>query len=83
MDRSKMTGAAIMALAAFQMIAFSFGALRRSYVAVAVPVATALAGLSALAFWIGWTMVTTESDLEGPEFEEEFAATGGVGGSSS
>jgi hypothetical protein len=31
-----------------------------------------LAAVSALAFWIGWTMFTTESELE-EEFEEEEA----------
>ncbi len=76
MNKSQLTGVAIMAVAAVQMLAFGYGAARRSYAAIAVPVATALAGLSALAFWIGWTMMTTESNLEGPEFEEEFAATG-------
>ncbi len=77
MDRSKLAGVAIMAVAVGQIVLFGVGTLRRSYAAIAVPVATALAGLSALAFWIGWTMATTESDLEGPEFEEEFAASGG------
>lgn len=82
MDRSKLMGVVIMAVAAGQMVLFLVGAARRSYAAIAVPVATALAGLSALAFWIGWTMATTESDLEGPEFEEEFAATGGFSSTS-
>ncbi len=75
MNKTQLTGVAIMAVAAVQMMAFTVGAARRSYAAIALPVATALAGLSALAFWIGWTMMTTEADLEGPEFEEEFSAS--------
>ena len=75
-NKSQITGAAIMAIAVLQMLVFLTAAARRSYAAIAVPVAAALAGLSALAFWIGWTMVTTEADLEGLEFEEEFAASG-------
>ena len=39
---------------------------RRSYMAVALPVAGALATVSALAFWIGWTLFTSEEE------EEEF-----------
>ena len=76
MNKSQLTGAAIMAVAAVQMLAFLMGATRRSYAALALPIAAALAALSALAFWIGWTMMTTESNLEGAEFEEELAASG-------
>jgi hypothetical protein len=36
-----------------------------------VPVALVLAGVSALAIWVGWTMMTTETDL--PDGEEEGA----------
>ena len=75
-NRSQTTGVVIMALAAIQMFVFMVAASRRSYAALAIPIAAALAGLSALAFWIGWTMVTTEADLDGLEFEEEFAASG-------
>ena len=76
MNKSQLTGAATMAVAAVQIIAFLIGATRRSDAALALPIAAALAALSALAFWIGWTMMTTESNLEGAEFEEEFAASG-------
>lgn len=72
MERSQMTGALIMAGAVLQMMLFLWAAARRSYMAVALPVMTALAALSALAFWIGWTMFTTESELE-EELEEEEA----------
>jgi hypothetical protein len=35
---------------------------RRSYLAIAIPVGSALAAVSVLAFWIGWTMFTGEQD---------------------
>ena len=48
--------------AVFQMVLFLWAMLRRSYLAIAVPVLSALAVVSALAFWIGWTMFTGESE---------------------
>jgi hypothetical protein len=73
MERSQLTGALIMAGAVFQMIFFLWAAARRSYVALALPVMGALAAISALAFWIGWTMFTAESELGEEELEEEEA----------
>ncbi len=35
---------------------------RRSYLAIAFPVGSALAAVSALAFWTGWTMYTGEQN---------------------
>ncbi len=73
MDRSQTTGALIMAGGVVQLLLFLIGVARRSYVALALPITVAVAGISALAVWVGWTMMTTESDL--PEAEES-AATG-------
>ncbi|MEX2237874.1 MAG: hypothetical protein WEB00_10100 [Dehalococcoidia bacterium] len=70
MDRTQMAGAMIMFGAVAEMILFFWGVAKKSYAAVAVPVMAALAGISALAFWIGWTMLTTEAELE-EEFNEE------------
>jgi hypothetical protein len=72
MERSQMTGVLIMVGAVLQMMLFLWAAARRSYMAVALPVMAVLAAISALAFWIGWTMFSTESELE-EEFEEEEA----------
>ena len=72
MERSQMTGVLIMAGAVLQMMLFLWAAAKRSYMAVALPVMATLAAISALALWIGWTMFTTESELE-EEFEEEEA----------
>lgn len=64
-----MTGGLIMAGAALELVLFLIGLFRRSYLAVAVPVTGAMAALSALAFWVGWTMLTTPADLPEPEIE--------------
>ena len=73
MDRSQTTGILIMAGAVLEMLLFLYGAARRSYMAVALPVMTAVAAVSALAFWVGWTLLTTEE--EAPELEGESEGT--------
>jgi len=78
MDNSQRTGLFIMIGSAFAAVFFLWSILRKSYMAVALPVMSAIAAVSALAFWIGWTMFTAESeDLE--ELEEELAEETGVG----
>lgn len=71
MEKSQQTGLFIMIGSAFMLVIFLWAMLRKSYAAVALPVASALAVVSALAFWIGWTLFTGED--EGGE-EEEVAA---------
>jgi hypothetical protein len=73
MDRSQTTGILIMAGAALEMLLFLYGAARRSYMAVALPVMAAVAAVSALAFWVGWTLLTTEEEI--PELEGESEGT--------
>jgi hypothetical protein len=73
MDRSQMTGAAIVAVAIVQLALFIAGVARKSYLALALPIGLGVAGISALAIWVGWTMMTTETDL--PEPEEEAPAS--------
>ncbi len=70
MEKSQTTGLIIMIAAVFQMVLFLWAVLRRSYLAVALPVLSALAAVSALAFWIGWTMFSAEAE-EAEEFLEE------------
>jgi hypothetical protein len=74
MDRSQTTGVLIMAGAVLEMLLFLYGAARRSYMAVALPVMAAVAAVSALAFWVGWTLLTTEEEV--PELEGESEGTG-------
>jgi hypothetical protein len=59
----------LMAVSAFQMIFMLIGMMRRSYLVIALPVVTAVGIVSALAFWVGWTMANTEADLA--ELEEQ------------
>ena len=73
MDRSQATGAAIIAVAAIQLLLFLVGVVRKSYLAIAIPVGLVLAGMSALAIWVGWTMMTTETDLPEPDEQPENA----------
>jgi hypothetical protein len=61
-EQSQRTGLIIMVVAAFQFVFFFWAMTRRSYLAVAIPVGSSLAVVSALAFWIGWTMFTGEED---------------------
>jgi hypothetical protein len=72
MDRSQRTGLIIMIASGFAAVFFLWSIMRRSYMAVALPVMSAISAVSALAFWIGWTMFTAESEeLEG--LDEEMA----------
>ncbi len=70
MDRSQRQGMVIMAAAVLNMVVFVWAVARRSYMAVALPLVTILGAVSALAFWIGWTMFTAEAEEEEEEVEE-------------
>jgi uncharacterized membrane protein YesL len=61
-ENSQRTGLIIMIASAFQFVLFFWAMTRRSYLAIALPVLSALAAVSALAFWIGWTMFTGEDE---------------------
>jgi hypothetical protein len=74
MGRSQMTGMLIMVGAALEMLLFLYGAARRSYMAVALPVMAAVAAVSALAFWVGWTLLSTEDEIPELEGEEDSGA---------
>ena len=57
--------------ASIHMLVMLIGTLRRSYLVIALPVLAATGIVSALAFWVGWTMMNTEPELA--ELEEEGA----------
>jgi VIT1/CCC1 family predicted Fe2+/Mn2+ transporter len=61
-EKSQQTGLFIMIGSAFMLVLFFWAMLRKSYAAVALPVASALAVVTALAFWIGWTLFTGEDE---------------------
>jgi hypothetical protein len=63
-----------MVVSAVQMLFMLVGMMRRSYLVIALPVVTAVGIVSALAFWVGWTMVNTEQDLAELEAEERVPA---------
>lgn len=71
MSRAQLAGVLIMIGSVAQMALFLWAMVRRSYLAVALPVAGALATVSALAFWIGWTLFTSEEEEELIEAEGE------------
>ena len=72
--RSETMGAIMMAFSALQMLIFTVGMLRRSYLAVALPMFAAIAAVSGLLFWVGYTMVSMEPELAELDMEEALPA---------
>ena len=77
MERSQTIGTLLMAASGLQMLVFTIGMVRRSYLAVALPVFAAMGAISGLLFWVGYTMVNMEPDLAELDMEEDedFAAS--------
>lgn len=71
MDRTRLSGALLMAAAVIQLIVFFMAAARRSYTALALPIAVVVTLFSILGFWIGWTLLSMEDELSGLEYEAE------------
>ena len=63
-DRAHVTGLIIIVGGFVQMLLFLYGTTRKSYLALALPVAAAMTTLTALALWVGWTMVNLEEEPE-------------------
>ena len=74
MGRSKQLGTLLMIGAAVQALIMLIGTMRRSYLVIALPVLAATGLISALAFWVGWTMANTEADLAELEERESVPA---------
>lgn len=70
MGRSRQLGMFLAIGAALQMLIMLIGTMRRSYMVIALPVLAATGVVSALAFWVGWTMMNTEPDLAELEAQE-------------
>ena len=66
MSRAQTTGLLLIAGAALEMLLFLIGVLKRSYLALALPVTLAMITASALTLWLGWTMLTMEEEDETP-----------------
>ncbi len=58
-ERSHQAGMIICAASAFMALVFGIGVLRRSYMALALPVTMGFFGALYIAFWIGRALVTT------------------------
>jgi hypothetical protein len=71
MERSQSMGMMLMAISGLQMLVFTLGMMRKSYMAVALPVFGALSAVSALLFWVGYTMMSMEPETEELEAEAE------------
>jgi uncharacterized membrane protein YesL len=75
MGRSRQLGMMLMAVAGLNALIMLIGTMRRSYLAIALPVLAATSVISALAFWVGWTMANTEPDLAQLEEQDSVPAT--------
>jgi hypothetical protein len=73
MDKSQMFGLFIIVGAMLEMAIFLFGVIRRSYMALALPLLFALGAVNLLAVWVGWTMLTTEPEIMDTQELEEMA----------
>ena len=66
---SKISGVIVCLAMVVVAALFGYGVYLRSYWAIAVPVILAVLGVLALGFWIGWTMIFTETEVPGPPVE--------------
>ncbi|MPZ50530.1 MAG: hypothetical protein GEU75_14740 [Dehalococcoidia bacterium] len=66
MNQGHSIGLFLMIGAALELLLFIYGATRRSYLALALPITAAMLALSALTFWLGWTMLNMEDEEEEP-----------------
>ena len=63
-DRAQTTGRLLILGAALQMLLFVYGATRRSYLALALPVTAAMGAVTILTVWLGWTMMSMQPEEE-------------------
>ncbi len=71
MEQSRTMGMILMSFSALQMLVFTLGMARRSYMAIALPMLAVMGAVSGLLFWIGYTMINMEPDLSELDLEEE------------
>jgi hypothetical protein len=69
MNRAHTTGVILIAGAVIELLLFFYGAARRSYLALALPVTMAMLAITALTMWVGWTMMTMEEEDEEPPIQ--------------
>lgn len=69
MGRSQQVGMGLMAVTGLNMLVMLIGVMRRSYLVIALPVLAGVGVVSALGFWVGWTLMSTDAELA--ELEEQ------------
>lgn len=74
MGQSRQLGMILMVGAALDMLIMTIGVMRRSYLVIALPVLALTAVISALTFWVGWTIANTDADLAELEASEGIPA---------
>jgi nitrogen fixation-related uncharacterized protein len=74
--QSRQLGQAIMGAAGLSLLLVVLGTLRRSYLAIAIPVTIGVGIASGVAFWVGYTMSTAQWEDE--DFADFEAPTGGT-----
>ena len=74
MGQSRQLGMILMIGAVVDMLIMTIGVMRRSYLVVALPVLAMVGIISALTFWVGWTIANTEDDLAELESATEIPA---------
>jgi len=62
MNRAQKAGVILIAAAALEMLLFLYGAMRRSYLALALPMTAAMTALTAITVWVGYTMLMLEEE---------------------
>ena len=68
-EQSRQLGVAVMAASGLSLVLTLLGTLRRSYLALAVPVTIGVGVVAGLGFWVGYTMAATRWDEDVPAFE--------------
>jgi hypothetical protein len=74
-ERSRVLGGVVCLSAIVAAALFLYGISVESYWALALPIAAVLLFLLGLVFWIGWTILTVQTEAEG----EPFGPAGGPG----
>jgi hypothetical protein len=62
MSRPQTTGMVLIVVGALEMLLFLIGVVRRSYLALALPITMAMTALTALTVWVGWTMLSMDEE---------------------
>lgn len=75
MNRAHTTGVILIAGAILELMLFFYGLMRRSYLALALPVTAAMFAITAITIWVGWTMMTLEEDEDEPPVQTMPPAT--------